>query len=87
MLYDLLGQEIKVGDIVVRGVRAGNSGAVSIGVVTSVKDDDLRVYGRRCYESRSVVIDPASIDLAHVDASARREIEAARVKRAELLKP
>lgn len=63
-MVDAIGQEIKVGDIVVRGIRSGNSGAITVGVVTGIAGDALFVNGRKCLVERTVVIDASRCDVS-----------------------
>lgn len=83
-MRDLIGQEIRVGDVVARGVRAGNSGAVSIGVITKIDGQNLYVDGRLCLRERTIVLDPTKID---VEASCcPRDLRAALAKRDKIVR-
>lgn len=50
-MKDILGREIKVGDIVAHGTRSGNSGDLNVKIVAGVKEDTCKVinyyYGKR----------------------------------------
>lgn len=54
-MKDLLGREIKIGDIVAHGTRSGNSGALSVKIVTDMRNEPIRFNENYTREQLKVI--------------------------------